>query len=60
MKGNPKKSILDINAVKFVYVESCYEILMSTYKELNKNDDIFHVSTYPLMKCFSVLNARSR
>ena len=44
MKGNPKKSILDINAVKCVYVESCYEILMSTYKELNKNDDIFHVS----------------
>ena len=47
MKGNPKKSILDINAVKCVYVESCYEILMSTYKELNKNDDISHVSDLP-------------
>ena len=47
MKGNPKKSILDINAVKTVYVESCYKIFMSIYKKSNDNDDISHVSDLP-------------
>ena len=47
MKGNPKQSILDINAVKSVYVESCYEIFMSAYKKSNNNDDITHVSDLP-------------
>ena len=36
--------ILDINAVKNVYVESSYEIFMSAYKKSNNNDDITHVS----------------
>ena len=44
MKDNPKKLIVDINAVKIVYVESCYKIFMSAYKESNNNDDISHVS----------------
>ena len=44
MKGNPEKLILDINAVKSVYVESCYKIFMSAYKESNNNDYISHVS----------------
>ena len=56
MKGNPKQSILDINAVKSVYVESCYEIFMSSYK----NGIIMMIlptyTTYPLMKCVSFLN----
>ena len=43
MKGNPKKSILDVNAVKSVYVESCYEIFMSSCKKSNNNDDITDV-----------------
>ena len=30
VKSNPKKLILEINAVKCVYVESCYKIFMST------------------------------
>ena len=47
MKGNPEKLILEINAVLFVYVESCYKIFMSTYKELNNNDDISNVSDLP-------------
>ena len=47
MKGNPKKSILEINAVKSVYVESCYKIFMSTYKESNIIDDISNVSDLP-------------
>ena len=47
MKGNTKKSILDINAVKSVYVESCYEIFMSALKKSNNNDDITHVSYLP-------------
>ena len=47
MKGNTKKSILDINAVKGVYVESCYEIFMSSYKRSNNNDDITHVYDLP-------------
>ena len=47
MKCNTKKLILDINSVKSVYVESCYKIFMSEYKESNKNDDISHVSDLP-------------
>ena len=47
MKGNPKQSILDINAVKSVYVESCYEIFMSAYNKSNNNDDITNVSEFP-------------
>ena len=47
MKVNPKQSILDINAVKSVYVESCYKIFMPTYKIPNNNDDIVHVSELP-------------
>ena len=47
MKGNPKKSILDINAVKSVHVESCYEIFMSSCKKSINNDDITHVSGLP-------------
>ena len=47
MKGNPKKLILEINAVKCVYVESSYKIFMSKYKESNNNDDIYNVSDLP-------------
>ena len=47
MKGNPEKSMLDINAVKIVYVESYYKIFMSTYKESNKNGDIYHAYDLP-------------
>ena len=47
MKGNPKQLILDINGVESVYVESCYKIFMSTYKESKNNDDISHVSDLP-------------
>ena len=47
MKFNTKKSILDINAVKSVYVESCYEIFMSACKKSNNNDDITDVSDLP-------------
>ena len=47
MKGNPKKSILDINAVKSVHVESCYKIFISALKKSNNNDDISHVSDLP-------------
>ena len=47
MKCNTEKSILDINAVKSVYVESCYEIFMSAYKKSNNNDDINDVSDLP-------------
>ena len=39
--------MLDIKAVKSVYVESCYEIFMSAYKKSNNNDDITHVSDLP-------------
>ena len=56
MKNNPKKSILDINVVKIVYVESCYKIFMSPLKKSNNNDDISHVSDLPLMKCVSFFN----
>ena len=56
MKCNTKNSILDINVVKSVYVESCYEIFMSAYNKSNNNDDITHVSNYHLMKCVSFLN----
>ena len=58
MKGNPKRSILDINAVKSVYVESCYEIFMTSYKKSNNNDDITHVSDLPFdeMRLFLELN----
>ena len=44
MKGNQKQSLIDINAVKSVYVESCYEIFRSAYKKSNYNDEINHVS----------------
>ena len=47
MKGNPKQSILEINAVKCVYIESCYKIFISKYKELNNNDGISNVSDLP-------------
>ena len=53
MKGSPKKSTLDINAVKSVYVESCHKIFMSTYKESSNNDDISHVSDFPFDEMFS-------
>ena len=39
--------ILDINAVESVHVESCYEILMSSYKKTNNNDDITDVFDLP-------------
>ena len=42
-----KKMISDINAVKRVYVESCYEIFMPTLKQSNNNDVITHVSDLP-------------
>ena len=44
MKGDPRKLILEINAIKCVYVESCYKIFMSTCKESNINDDSSNVS----------------
>ena len=47
MIDNPKNSILKINAVQCVYVESGYKIFMSTYKKLNNNDDISNVSDLP-------------
>ena len=47
MKGNPKQLILDINAVKSVYVESCYKIFMSAFKTSDNNDDIIHVYDLP-------------
>ena len=47
VKRNPKKSILEINAVKLVYVESCYKIFISAYKKSNYNDDISNVSDLP-------------
>ena len=47
MKVNTKISISDINAVKIVYVESCYEIFMSSYKKSNNNDDITHIPDLP-------------
>ena len=47
MRCSTKKPILDINAVKSVYVESCYEIFMSAYKKSNNNDDITKVSDLP-------------
>ena len=47
MKGNTKQSISDINVVKSVYLESCYEIFMSEYKKSNNNDDITHISDLP-------------
>ena len=52
MKGNTKKSILDINAVKILHVESCYKIFMSAYKKSNNNDDITHVSNLPFDEMF--------
>ena len=39
--------ILDINAVESVYVESCYEIFMSSYKNQKNNDDITDVLDLP-------------
>ena len=39
--------VLDINAVESVYVESCYEIFMSSFKNRNHNDDITDVSDLP-------------
>ena len=54
-KCNPKHSILQINAVNFVYVESCYKIL----HQHTKNRIIvliFSINpTYPLIKCVSFL-----
>ena len=47
MKVNTKESILDINSVNSVYVESCYKIFMSAYKRSNNNDDITQVSDLP-------------
>ena len=44
VKGNPKNPILQINALQFVYVESCYKIFTSTYKKSNYNDDISNLS----------------
>ena len=52
MKCNTKISILDINAVKSVYVESCYEIFMAAYKKSNNNDDINHVFDLPFDEIF--------
>ena len=47
VKCNPKNSILQINAVHCVYVESCYKFFTSTYKKLNYNIDISNVSDIP-------------
>ena len=43
MKGNPKKLILDINAVKSLYVELWDEMFMSALQKSNNNYDISHV-----------------
>ena len=51
-----KKSILDINAVEIVYVESCYKIFMSAYKNQILMMILPTYPTYPLMKCVSLLN----
>ena len=55
VKINPKHSILEINAVKCVYVESCYKIFMSTYKKLNYNDDITNLSKLPFGEMYLFL-----
>ena len=58
--GNTKKLILDINAVESAYVESCYEIFMSSYKKSNNNNDITDVSDLPFAECVSFLTETSR
>ena len=52
--------ILDINAVKSVYVESCYKIFMSAYKNQIIMMILPTYSTYPLLKCVSFLTETSR
>ena len=47
VKCNPKNSILQINSVQYVYVESCYKIFTSTYKKSNYNVDISNVFYLP-------------
>ena len=42
-----QKTILDINVVESLYVESCYEIFMSSYKKSKNNDDITLVFDLP-------------
>ena len=60
MKGNPKNSILYINVVKSVYVESFYEIFMSSYNKSNNNDDITHVSDLPFDEISFVFSSGHR
>ena len=55
MKCNPKKSILQINAVQCVYVEFCYNIFTSKYKKSNSNIDISNVSDLPFDGIFFFL-----
>ena len=47
VKCNPKNSILQINAVQFVYVELCYKTFTSKYKKSKYNIDISNVSELP-------------
>ena len=42
-----KNSILQINSVQSVYVESCYKLYTSTYKKAFYNIDISNVSDLP-------------
>ena len=44
MKCNSKNPILKINAVQFVYVESCYKIFTSKCKKSNCNINISNIS----------------
>ena len=49
-----ENSILEINAVQFVYVESCYKILTSK-QNLNRNIDISNIYNLPFdVMCFSL------
>ena len=43
-----ENSILKINAVQFVYVESCYKLLTSKYKKSSSNINISNISNLPL------------
>ena len=57
MKCNPKNSILKINVVKILYVESCYKHFTSKYRKLNCNINISNIPDLPFdVMCFHLKN----
>ena len=40
---------MKINAIEFMYEESCYKISTSKYKKSNSNMNIYKISTYLLI-----------